>query len=57
MSSHADSIERGVDIQAGMGLKMVVVYPRHVCKDGLRETPVKLDDAYKYRSHGESRPV
>jgi hypothetical protein len=57
VSSHADSIERGVDVQAGMGLKMVVVYPRHVCKDGLREIPVKLDDAYKYRSHGESRPV
>lgn len=57
VSSHADSIGRGIDIQAGMGLKMVVVYPRHVCKDGLRETPVKLDDAYKYRSHGESRPV
>ncbi|MFX1561222.1 MAG: hypothetical protein ACFFBL_11590, partial [Promethearchaeota archaeon] len=57
VSSHADSIERGIDIQSGMGLKMIVVYPRHVCKDGLRETPVKLDDAYKYRSHGESRPV
>lgn len=57
VSSHADSIERGVDVQSGMGLKMIVVYPRHVCKDGLRETPVKLDDAYKYRSHGESRPV
>jgi hypothetical protein len=57
VSSHADSIERGVDVQSGMGLRMVVVYPRHVCKDGLRETPVKLDDAYKYRSHGESRPV
>lgn len=57
VSSHADSIERGIDVQSGMGLKMIVVYPRHVCKDGLRETPVKLDDAYKYRSHGESRPV
>jgi hypothetical protein len=57
VSSHADSIERGVEVQSGMGLKMVVVYPRHVCKDGLRETPVKLDDTYKYRSHGESRPV
>jgi len=57
VSSHADSIERGIDVQAGMGLKMIVVYPRHVCKDGLRETPVKLDDTYKYRSHGESRPV
>ncbi|MHA2352499.1 MAG: hypothetical protein ACXABX_05210 [Candidatus Thorarchaeota archaeon] len=57
VSSHADSIERGIEVQSGMGLKMVVVYPRHVCKDGLRETPVKLDDAYKYRSHGESRPV
>jgi hypothetical protein len=57
VSSHADSIERGIDIQTGMGLKMIVVYPRHVCKDGLREIPVKLDDAYKYRSHGESRPV
>lgn len=57
VSSHADSIERGIEVQSGMGLKMVVVYPRHVCKDGLRETPVKLDDSYKYRSHGESRPV
>jgi len=57
VSSHADSIERGVEVQSGMGLKMVVVYPRHVCRDGLRETPVKLDDTYKYRSHGESRPV
>ena len=57
VSSHADNIERGVEIQEGMGLKMLVVYPRHVCKDGLREIPVKLDDGYKYRSHGESRPV
>ena len=57
VSSHADSIERGVEVQEGMGLKMVVVYPRHICKDGLRETPVKLDETYKYRSHGESRPV
>ena len=57
VSSHADSIERGIEVQSGMGLKMVVVYPRHVCKDGLRETSVKLDDTYKYRSHGESRPV
>ena len=57
VSSHADAIERGIEVQSGMGLKMIVVYPRHVCKDGLRETPVKLDDSYKYRSHGESRPV
>jgi len=57
VSSHADSIERGIEVQSGMGLKMIVIYPRHVCKDGLRETPVKLDDSYKYRSHGESRPV
>lgn len=57
VSSHADNVERGIEIQSGMGLKMIVVYPRHVCKDGLRETPVKLDDKYQYRSHGESRPV
>jgi hypothetical protein len=57
VSSHADNIERGIELQSGMGLKMIIVYPRHVCKDGLRETPVKLDDAYKYRSHGESRPI
>jgi len=57
VSSHADNIERGIEVQSGMGLKMIVVYPRHVCKDGLRETSVKLDDSYKYRSHGESRPV
>ena len=57
VSSHADNIDRGVEVQSGMGLKMIVVYPRHVCKDGLRETPVKLDESYKYRSHGESRPV
>ena len=57
VSSHADNVKRGIEIQSGMGLKMIVVYPRHVCKDGLRETPVKLDDKYQYRSHGESRPV
>jgi hypothetical protein len=57
VSSHADSIERGIEVQSGMGLKMILIYPRHVCKDGLRETPVKLDDSFKYRSHGESRPV
>jgi hypothetical protein len=57
VSSHADNIERGIEVQSGMGLKMIIVHPRHVCKDGLRETTVKLDDAYKYRSHGESRPV
>jgi hypothetical protein len=57
VSSHADNIGRGIEVQSGMGLKMILIYPRHVCKDGLRETPVKLDDSFKYRSHGESRPV
>ncbi|MHA1906934.1 MAG: hypothetical protein ACW98Y_06545 [Candidatus Thorarchaeota archaeon] len=57
VSSHAESLERGVEIQSGMGSKMIVVYPRHVCSDGLREIPVKMDESFEYRSHGTARPV
>ncbi len=57
VSSHADNLERGVELQSGMGSRMIVVYPRHVCIDGLVEIPVKLDEAFEYRSHGNSRPV
>ncbi|MHA2117781.1 MAG: hypothetical protein ACW98J_02585 [Candidatus Thorarchaeota archaeon] len=57
INTHGTNPERGVEVQSGMGAMMTTVYPRHVCKDGIREIPVKLDDAFKYRAHGTSRPI
>jgi hypothetical protein len=57
INTHGTNPERGVEVQSGMGAKMTTVFPRHVCRDGIREIPVKLDDAFKYRAHGSSRPI
>ena len=54
--SHPD-LERGVEIEEGLGELNFTLYVRHDCTDHYRETPIMHDQNLVPRSQKESREV